>query len=138
MPLLEEALFDYLPSVPDLGALIDDRIYPLRLPEGCDLPAVAWQRISAQRTYTHDAFEDTAAWVQCRVQFDCWGQTAEDAIAVGEAVVAALSGYEGTMGTASLGAVTVEFELDDYEPDTKLYRRLVDVFVTYEEARTAS
>ena len=138
MPKLESALYDYLSADPLLSSLVSDRIYPLRLKEGTVLPAIAWQRISAQRTYTHDAFVDTAPWVRARVQIACWSNTALGAIEVGEAVMAALSGYTGDMEGEYIGSSTAELELDDYEPTTRLYRRLVDFFITYEEEPAGS
>lgn len=133
MPILESALYDYLSTDVSVSALVDERIYPFRLPEGCVLPAIAWQRISSSRIYTHDPFEDTAAFVRARVQFSCWAVTPLEAIQIGEAVLLALSGYSGDMSGQLIGASSAELELDEYEQQTKLYRRVVDFFITYED-----
>jgi hypothetical protein len=133
MPKLEAALFGYLSDDPGIAALVDDRIYPVRLPEGAVLPAIVWQRISAARTYTHDPFDETKAWTQARVQFSCWHWTALGAIELGEAVLTALSGYSGQMEGELIGAAMADFELDDYEAETRLYRRLVDFLISYED-----
>ena len=138
MPYLEAALYSYLQTVPEVAALVDDRIYPIRLPQGAELPAVTQQRISAQRAYTHDPFAETLAWVNARVQFTCWSETQAEAIEVGEAIVLALSGYEGDLGGVPMGSATVVLELDGYEAATKLFRRIVDVRFDYEEATTTS
>lgn len=137
MPALEQALFTYLSDDPGIASLVGDRIYPVRLPEGCVLPAVAWQRISARRLYTHDSFDDTAAFVQARVQFSCWATTALEAIRIGEALLLALSGYGGDMAGELIGSSMADLELDDYEPQHKLYRRIVDFLIAYEEASLA-
>lgn len=133
MPQLETALYAYLSTEVSLAALVDDRIYPFRLPEGASLPAIAWQRISAQRTYTFDAFGTSGAYVRARVQFACWAETPLEAIDVGEALLGALSGYSGDMEGELIGSSTAQFEFDDYESQTRLYRRLVDFFITYED-----
>lgn len=138
MPYLEEALYTYLQTVPTLAALVGTRIYPVRLPEGAALPALVYQRVSAQRTYTHDPFESTMAYVSARVQLTAWAETAAEAIEVGEAAVLGLSGYEGEMGGVLLGSVTVLLELDDYEPESKLYRRITDIAAAYEEELATS
>jgi len=67
------------------------------------------------------------------VQFSCWSTTPLEAIKAGEAVLLALSGYDGDMAGQQIGSSQAEFELDDYQPGVKLYRRLVDFIITYEE-----
>jgi len=133
MPKLEAAVYAYLVTQPSVSALVDDRIFPFRLQEGCDLPAIAWQRVSAERTYTYDSFVDTAAFVTARVQFACWARTPLEAIEVGEAILQVLSGYEGDMSGELIGSSMAALELDDYEPQTRLYRRLIDFHITYED-----
>ena len=133
MPVLESALFTYLSADPGVSALVGTRIYPVRLPEGTVLPAIAWQRISATRLYTHDSFEDTRAFVNARVQFSCWSNVPIEAIQVGEAVLLALSGYNGDMAGVLIGQSSADLELDDYQSDVKLYRRLVDFMISYED-----
>lgn len=138
MPKLETALYGYLSNDPGVASLVGDRIYPFRLKEGTVLPAIAWQRISAQRTYTHDLFVEANPWVRARVQVACWSNTPLQAIEVGEAVLSALSGYTGDMEGEYIGSVTAEVERDDYEPTTRLYRRIVDFFITYEDEPAGS
>lgn len=143
MPKLEAALYGYLSTDPRLSALVGDRIYPFRLPEPTkaqpiSLPAVSWQRISAQRTYTYDSFEDTAAFVKARVQFSCWSNSPLEAIQVGEAVLLALSGYNGDMAGELIGSAEAALEIDDYEAGTKLYRRVIDFLISYEDEESGS
>lgn len=133
MPQLETALFDYLSTDPGVSALVGDRIYPVRLPEKAVLPAIAWNRVSANRLNTYDAFEQTDAWVQARVQFNCWYNTAEGAIEVGEAVLLALSGYGGDMSGQLIGSSFAVNEFDTYEAATKLYRRILEFVISYED-----
>lgn len=134
MAKLEAALFDYLTgNDANTAALVDDRVYPLRLVEGCVLPAIAYQRVSASRRYTHDTFEDTSAYVNARIQFACWSNSALKAMNVGEAVLLDLSGYGGTMSGVLIGSSFAELERDDYESDTRLYRRLLDFRISYED-----
>jgi hypothetical protein len=131
--LLEEALYTYVLGDADVAALVDDRMYPFRLAEGCDLPAIAFQRISAARMYTFDAFANTAAWVTARMQFSCWGTSALDALKVGHAVMLALSGYEGSMAGIYVGSAFAALEVDTYESNDRKYRRVVDFYISYEE-----
>jgi hypothetical protein len=140
---LETAIFDYLSEDPGVAALVGDRIYPVRIPPGTNaqptpLPAISFQRISAGRTYTYDSFAETSAWVRARVQFSCWSNSALGAIEVGEAVLLALSGYNGTMSGKYIGASSAELELDDYDAGGKLFRRAIDFFISYEDESAAS
>lgn len=143
MPTLEAALYDYLTNDGGVAALVDDRVYPTRLPEGTNaqplpLPAISFQRISAARTYTYDSFEETSAWVRARVQFSCWSHSALESIEVGEAVLLALSGYSGDMSGEYIGSSSAELELDDYDAPVRLFRRSVDFFITYEDPGNTS
>ena len=131
---LEEALFDYLSTDPGISALVNDHVYPVRLPEGAPLPAVSFHRVSAERIYTHEIFSETDAWVRARVQVDCWSQdSAEQAMDVGDAVLAALSGYEGDMSGELIGSSFVVNEFDTYEAPTKIHRRILEFMVAYED-----
>jgi hypothetical protein len=134
VPKLEAALFEYLTeSGTNTQAAVDDRVYPLRLPEKCLLPAIAYQRVAASRNYTFDPYEETSAFVTARVQFSCWSNSALEAMNVGEAVLLDLSGYGGDMSGVLVGSSFSELERDDYEPDVKLYRRLLDFAIGYED-----
>ena len=133
MPKLEEALFDYLSNDPGVSGLVGERIFPVRLPEKSIIPAISWLRVSANRSYTYDTFADTDAWVQARIQFNCWDFTALGAMDVGEAVLKALSGYEGDMSGQLIGSSFSINELDIYEAPTKFHRRILDFFISYED-----
>ena len=134
MPKLEYALFDYLTTDPGLSALVDTRVFPGKIPEigGEVFPAIAWNRISATRVRTYDPFEDFDAFTTARVQFDAWAKTWEEAVQVGEALLAALSGYGGDMSGALVTAHAIN-EFDDHDSGTKLFRRTLDFEVTYED-----
>jgi hypothetical protein len=143
MPILETALYNYLTGDAGVAALVGDRVYPVRIPPGTNaqptpLPAISFQRITASRTYTYDSFADTSAWVRARVQFSCWSHSAQEAIEVGEAVLLALSGYNGDMSGKVIGQSSAELELDDYDAGGKLFRRVVDFFIYYEDESAAS
>lgn len=138
----EESLFAHLTSVDaQVGAAVGDRVYPTRLPERPDFPAVTWKRVDARRIYTYGPPEDTdQPWVTARIQFDCWAKTPDEAMAVGSAVLADLSGYGGDMAGKLIGSSLTANELDDFEPATKLHRRILDFLISYEDddVRSAS
>lgn len=138
MPRLEEALFDYLTNDPGFESLVGDRLFPFHIPEGAAFPNVTYGRVSAQRDYDYDPFESTNAFVRVRMGFHCWSRNPEEAMKIGEAVLLALSGYEGDMGGQLVGASFAVLEQDTYEGETKLYRRSLDFQILYEEDLTPS
>lgn len=134
MPKLEAALYDYLSDDSEVASHVGDRIFPVRLPEGVKLPAISWTRVSASRLYTYDSFEETAAFVRARIQFNCWATTPIQAMEIGEAVLKALSGYNGIMaGTQQVDSSFAVLEMDDYETGAKLYRRILDILLSYSD-----
>lgn len=52
--ILEEALYAYLTADDTVEGLIGTRLYPEMLPEGVQLPAMAYQRISRDGIMAHD------------------------------------------------------------------------------------
>lgn len=135
---LAEALFSYLSSDPGVSSIVEDRIYPMRLPEKCQIPALSWQRIDAGRIYVYETYEDTTPVVLPRVQFNCWAYTFDEADALGDAVLLALSGYDGDMSGQLIGSSFAINELDTYEPATKFHRRILDFRLSYEEVLAES
>lgn len=129
----EASLSAYLIADPGVSDLVDDRVYPTRRKEKSGIPALTFQRITTRRIYTYDAFEDSSAWQTARVQFDCWAYTAEEAFAVGDAVLAALSGYSGDMAGTLLGSSFGVNEIDTYEGPTKFHRRMMEFEISYQD-----
>jgi hypothetical protein len=72
------------------------------------------------------------------MQFNCWSSKAEEAMEVGEAVLLALSGYDGEMGGQLIATAFNVLEQDNYEGETKMYRRMLDFFILYEDELTPS
>jgi len=124
MSSLEADLFADLCADPALAALIGTRVYHGPLVQGATLPAVTYQRISTAPDYSHDGGSGLA---QVRIQCNCWASTAVGAIALAAALRAVVE------GRTLLGVCFVENELDDYEPDTCHWRRIVDLMIWHRE-----
>lgn len=128
--MIEEALYTYLIAHAGLSALVGDRVYPLVAPQDATYPLVVYQRISGIRIHSHSGPSGLAS---PRFQFSAWGESFSDAKNVAEQVRLALDGYAGTMGSLAVGACLIATELDQYEPDTGLYRTILDFFIWHEE-----
>lgn len=133
MPRLEEALYSYLCDDPGVSGFVDDRIWPHPAPGTPKLPYISWNRIGAVRIYTYDSYADTSAFVRARIQYNTWATTPLEAIDVGEALLLALSGYEGDMAGMYIGASFAVMELDTYDSAAKLHRRVMDFAILYED-----
>ena len=122
---LESGLHGYLAANLSVGA----RVYPMGvLPQNVTLPAVTYQIVAGPTThYSHGGPSDYAV----SLQFDCWAEDADGAIDLAQEVQDALDGYSGTWDDVTVGSVFLSVVLDDYEPDTRLYRRLRQADIHY-------
>jgi hypothetical protein len=108
-----------LTTDPRTADLVGQRVRPRRPTDGEDFPSIAYSKISDPHDYTQDGDSGLRA---PRVQFSCWARDPDTADLVADALVDVLSGR-------SFGEVTFTFVIDDrddYEPETGLYRRIVD------------
>ena len=138
---LEQAVYAYLSGFAGLTALVGNRIYPRRLPQDANYPAVTYQRISRLPIRT----SGTVPATRSRFQFTCWGADVpgvksgyDQAKAVAEQVRLALQNYAGLMGgTGGVNVLdaTLENEIDiDDGDDTQIgtYQVAVDIFLIHE------
>ncbi len=112
---VEDAMRDLLVADVTVSGLVATRVYPMQMPQGATLPAITYQRVA---TTPHDDLELTQNHEWVRVQVDCWAANYAGAKALAVAVRAAL---QVTPVYAQL-----LMELDDHEPEEKLYRVIQD------------
>lgn len=124
---LETKLFGYLSTVPALSALIGTRLYPQSLPQEPVLPAATYLQVSAKPGVAHDGY---VGWGWSRFQFDCYGVTPLVAVAVANALKAALIAWRAADPDF---AAWEESRQDLPEPELGRYRKEMDVFITHKE-----
>jgi len=112
-------------------AALGDRVYPRRLPRDAVLPAVTYRRIDTVRGRSHSGPDGLAT---PRIQLDIWATDPDVADAIAEAIRIRIDGYRGQMGDVPVGSVELVGDVDDDDPETGLYRRVLDVSITHEEA----
>jgi hypothetical protein len=134
MALIEEAIVARMQGFAGLTVLVgtapNDRIYPVRLPQGVTFPAISYQRISGQRTH---AISGVSALARPRFQISCWGSDYGSVKAVAEQVRKCFEGFSGTMGAGISAQSMVDDDHDEYDPETQIYHVPVDIFVWFEE-----
>lgn len=102
-----------------ITALVQDRVYPLTRPQDAAVPAVTYQQITLDPHMNLGGID--ASLRQVRLQIDCWALTFDAAAALALAV-------RDRMNTAASNfrSVLLSGGLDDYESDTRLYRRMME------------
>jgi len=132
MPTPSEDLFNSLLNggMSPLADAIDDRLFPMRLPQGTPsnphdrLPAVVFRRVFGK---TEDATHD--GWggqLKMRWQFDCWAETHYEAEALADTLRAALV-------AAPIAAQQVSVHDADPGADESLYRVIVEAYTWLDE-----
>lgn len=124
---IEEAIYSALTAHAGLSALVGDRVYPMVLPEGAVRPAVTYMRISGARDLN---INQTSVDANPRYQFDVWADSFESAYGAAAQLVEAVATVESGSGVTVYG-VAVVGDMDIYEPQTLLYRRVTDVQFLY-------
>ena len=124
----ETDLKAHLQADATIVALVADRIFPQIVPEGEAMPALTYTLAFGAPQNSLDGFtSDTTRYV---VQLDCWGLTHEARMNLAIAVRNRL----GTTASTIKQIVVTEFPIfDDYEPDTKRFRRAIQIAAWHTE-----
>lgn len=125
------ALYTHLQTHAGLVALVGDRVYPRRQPRDATFPLVLYTRVSTRRAMTQSGPDGLA---EPRIQFDVWARDPDSADAVAEQIRLALHGFRGQMGDLEVGSVAIVGDIDDDDPATGLYRRILDAQIQHAEA----
>lgn len=125
----EGAIWSAILASAPVTALVGTRVYPMMLPQGPTFPAVVYQRIST----VPDMLVDGPGFAPIRMQLSMWATTFGGARTLADAVVTALHGYHG----GELRLSRLINLLDDYEPDTKLFRVIADFRVHHTQGVAA-
>jgi hypothetical protein len=127
---IEAALYSYLTNHAAVKALIGSRLYPNVVPQDTTLPAVAYQVITATRSYHH---QGQSAIATPRIQFTVEAASYSSANAVAAALRQALSGYRGYVGSVEICGAYLENEFDGYNLSTDLTTVRQDYRVDWRE-----
>jgi hypothetical protein len=120
----EADLKSHLQGSAALVALIADRIFPVIREEGSALPAVVYQVIANDPQPNLDAMDTSLRNI--RVQLDCWSRAHSDLLTMFDAIRARMDTAASTFTSVAMSSV-----IDDYESDTRLYRRLLEFSCWY-------
>lgn len=132
---LGTGLRTHLLSDTTIAGLVSGRIFPLRLPQKAEMPAIVYQQISGVR-FAH--LRGAEALARPRFQVDCWARTHDGAVALGAFVRQRLNGFAGTWTSdespsvdITVQAILLQDERDLFEEEILggLCRHSADYFI---------
>ena len=127
---LEADIRAYTLADPAVAGVIGQRMHVRRLPQGGQLPALVYGRISTRRE--HDLQGPDGA-PRARMQLVCWAASPADAYRLADAVRRRLDGFRGSMGAGDVGAVQCGGERDIEDPDGRRFGVALDFVIFFYE-----
>lgn len=107
-------------------AAVVDRMYTDMLPPEATIPAITYSVVhAAPHVDTH-----ADLYMMTRIQFDIYSSTKSGCATLYSALVNLLHMYTGTVGTQDIVGITIDFVASLFEPETHVYRYIVDAKVT--------
>jgi hypothetical protein len=105
-------------------------MYPNMLPPEANIPdtkaAITYFTVAA-KPHT-DTCSDT--YMMTRIQTNVYSDRKSMTLTVHEAMVALLHRYSGTHNSQDIVSILMDFGMDTFEPETKMYRQIADWKVT--------
>jgi hypothetical protein len=127
--IIEEAIYTYLSGEAGITNLVDQRIYPMILPQDTDYPALTYMRISGLE---HHDIEVAYPWFQ----ISCWAKSYSEAKGLANEIKMAFQRFKGKMGGAQGVDVVQGVYLNDrdlYDNETQVYHIPVNIRIIYKE-----
>ena len=104
-----QALYEYLRSDEAIAKRVQDRIYPVLLPQDCKLPAIVYSPVYADYD---SALQGDTGFVRQTVQIVCHEETFKKTRELSRMVKKAIQDYHGDMNGLYIEAVFIK---TDYE-----------------------
>ena len=115
---------------PCVKSKISTRLYPLLLPQKCQLPAAAYRTISVNRI---PALQRDTNFIKQALQFSCYAKSYAEAAAASDTLRDALQNFSGDMNGIRVGAVLINSEIITYEANTDNYSAHIEFEFQYIE-----
>ena len=129
---LEEALSAYLLDYPGLIPLIGDKLYPDELPQGVNLPAVIYSKVSDVKEHTLVGQNQLE---KPMIEFSAFAGSKKVARAVANQLKLALCDFQGVLSGIEIQYIRLENELSNLERSSdgthKIYTELLEFEINY-------
>lgn len=114
------------------------RIFPTVLPQGITLPSIVQNQITETTDYN---IRGPSTLGNVRIQIDCWSDTLDGSVVLGDLVNTRLSGFFGSISWGSnsppqsvlINGIFAETARDGYDSRAFLYSRRRDFVVWYND-----
>lgn len=117
----EEEFKTHLQADPAIAGLVSDRVFPDVIPQAGNIPAIVYTVVDGKPGNSLDGF--TSGRVRYMVQVDCWARSYQTCLALARLIRDRLN-----LRTATLSTYTTSYPgVTEFEPDTKRYRRMLEV-----------
>lgn len=119
-----------------VSSLVDERMYPVMLPQNVTYPALSYNQVSGVRIY--DLCGPTGR-VKPRISINSWATTYAEVRSLADAVRQAIEGFTGTMGDSPgtpISDVKLDNEVDLFEDEAGtigIYRVMQDYILSHSE-----
>lgn len=130
---MEEALIALLLNAPAVTVLVADRVRPVMRSQTDNPPCVVLTTISNLPEYHTGGQSDLAS---ARVQVDCYGKTASEALSLARVVKRAMPKRPFNQGAVEFGGIFQLGERQSFEgevPSSRLHRVSIDFRVWHSE-----
>lgn len=132
MALVEEFLYNRLKNFAGLSALIGSNVFHVKIPAGQTVPAVSYQKISANHV---ESMQGSSGLCFSSFQIDAWARESDDVKAIAEQVRLALQGYVTVYSGMQIFGINYMNELDLYDDDAEEFRVLMEYVVHHSEVK---
>lgn len=124
-----QALYAHLRTDPGVQAVVDDRVYQRRVPNGAEKPLIViYPLISRVAERTLDGVD----YHRARLQVTCMADTQPQAEAAAKAVIAAVDGFSGEMaGALDVILATVDNDRQTDQDGVDEIHHHVDITILY-------
>lgn len=132
--MIEYGVYKHLRDDSAVAAIISGEIYPNKLPQEVSLPAIRYATITST-PISHHTVGGTGLY-ETLMQIDCFSEGKDGGYSqvknLSRAVVEALHGFSGTMGSQSVSSSLVEDAGSDvYEDESTDHRVMIEVRIMH-------
>lgn len=131
MMTIDEAVIAYCNTVDSVTAIVGNRIYGSRRPQGArPLPEILWTEVTEQR---QQKFCGQDLLVSSQWQVDVFGDGKTQVAQCARALSKALRNFSGVMGDVPVGPVFLLNQSDSGDPEPGTIRKILTFNVWYQE-----
>lgn len=127
---IRPALRTFLLEDAAIAAVVIDRVYPGKIPQGVSATSIVYTRVSGGGDYH---MQGLSGFARHRYQIDAWAPTGNGAASLADLIRDRIDGYRGAMGEVTVHGIFFEDQREDYDDQARLHRTGRDYFIDFAE-----